>query len=482
MTGALPIRIGREPHFLKYIFFQVLIIFILLVYTCGDANAATNVASSASVTVSTENVATGQLGVRAVDGVADGWPGDYTKEWSTTGQLSGAWITLEWSGFQDINQIRLYDRPNLTDQVLSGTLIFSDGSSVPVGTLPNNGTALTVNFPTRSVTWVSFNIDSAGGQNIGLAEIEVYGTGPNSQTVTTLPATIITTSSATLNGSVNPNGVSTMAWFEWGTLPDLATHSSTAIQNVGSGTTSQLINAPLAALTPWRNYYYRVVASNSSVTTRGSIRSFPTGEYYVAVGDSITRGSGDDYVADDTSLDGRNTGGGFEPILNNLLTAAKGYPQTVLNEGVSGYTSADGRGILSTMVAIHPDARYFLVLYGTNDAAFSVPSGVGLEAGNPGYAGSFKDNMQQIISTIVSSGKTPLLAKIPYSLNTTLNVSIQDYNLVVDELVAANGIPVSPPDLYNYFTEHQQQYSDQIHPNGAGYQSIADLWFNAITI
>ena len=38
------------------------------------------------------------------------------------------------------------------------------------------GSAFTVDFPTKSVTWVSFQIDSAVGENIGLAEFEVYET------------------------------------------------------------------------------------------------------------------------------------------------------------------------------------------------------------------------------------------------------------------------------------------------------------------
>ncbi len=118
----------------------------------------------------------GQFASKAVDGIVDGYPGDSSKEWASDGELAGAWITLEWSTFQSITQIKLYDRPNLTDEVLSGRLLFSDGGSINVGALPNNGSAFTVDFPTKSVTWVSFQIDSAVGENIGLAEFEVYET------------------------------------------------------------------------------------------------------------------------------------------------------------------------------------------------------------------------------------------------------------------------------------------------------------------
>ena len=146
---------------------------VSVVVSNGEA-VRTNIAFLATVTASSQNSATGQLAVKAVDGVVDGYPGDSTREWASVGQLAGAWIDLEWSTFQSINRIRLYDRPNLTDQVLAGRLIFSDGSAISVGPLPNGSAALTVDFPTKSVTSVNFNIDQAVGQNIGLAEIEVF--------------------------------------------------------------------------------------------------------------------------------------------------------------------------------------------------------------------------------------------------------------------------------------------------------------------
>jgi hypothetical protein len=56
--------------------------------------------------------------------------------------------------------------------------------------------------------------------------------------------------------------------------------------------------------------------------------------YYVAIGDSITFGEGDDDPSDDISQDGRNSGGGYEPILNDRLTdMTGGVPHTIVNEG-----------------------------------------------------------------------------------------------------------------------------------------------------
>jgi lysophospholipase L1-like esterase len=226
-------------------------------------------------------------------------------------------------------------------------------------------------------------------------------------------------------------------------------------------------------------------------------KRFGVGDYYVAIGDSITFGTGDDINSDNISNDARNnsTGGGYTPILNNLLTMAKKYPHTILNEGMPGDRSRDGKNLINTVLAKHPKAKFFLVQYGTNDSHnLRVPSGAGLSPGNPGYAGSFKDNMQQIINAIVASSKTPILAKLPITFGSSSrskpfsdpdsaqrNLLVQEYNQVIDELNSANGIQTIPPDFYNYFRANPGQMSDNLHPNGVGYQGMAELWSNTLT-
>jgi hypothetical protein len=76
-----------------------------------------------------------------------------------------------------MSRVLLFDRPNLTDQVLAGRIVFSDGSAVPFGELPNDGkTGLEVRFKSRTVRWLRVEITqvSAGTQSAGLAEIAVF--------------------------------------------------------------------------------------------------------------------------------------------------------------------------------------------------------------------------------------------------------------------------------------------------------------------
>ena len=135
-----------------------------------------DLASHATASASSQNTSTDQTAAKAIDGVIDGYPGDYTKEWATVGGGSGSWLELTWPSPQTINDVVLYDRPNTSDQVTGGTLTFSDGSTVTVPALAHDGSATTVTFPAKTTTSVLFTVTSVSSstQNVGLAEIEVF--------------------------------------------------------------------------------------------------------------------------------------------------------------------------------------------------------------------------------------------------------------------------------------------------------------------
>jgi uncharacterized repeat protein (TIGR02543 family) len=163
-----------------------------------------NIAPLSTVTASSQNTATGQTAVKAVDGVIDGYPGDYTKEWATTGQGAGAFLNLAWSTPYSVNQVVLYDRPNTDDQITSATLAFSDGSSIAVGPLNNDGTATTYSFAARVVTGLRMTVAgvSSTTANVGLSEIQVFGT-PASGTQYTLTTGVTPSGAGSI--TVNPN-------------------------------------------------------------------------------------------------------------------------------------------------------------------------------------------------------------------------------------------------------------------------------------
>lgn len=94
--------------------------------------------------------------------------------------------------------------------------------------------------------------------------------------VSTSAATNAAATTVTLNGSVNPGGIATTAWFEWGTSNTLLTYAATSSQSLGSGTGAVAVTATLTGLNPSTTYYYRAVGQNSAGIQRGGILSLVT--------------------------------------------------------------------------------------------------------------------------------------------------------------------------------------------------------------
>ncbi len=97
-----------------------------------------------------------------------------------------------------------------------------------------------------------------------------------SPTVTTGNATSVTTNSATLNGTVNPNGTSTTYQFEYGTTTSDWSVSPSTPASAGSGTTAVAEKANLTGLKTSTDYFYRLVATANGVTTDGTTYFFQT--------------------------------------------------------------------------------------------------------------------------------------------------------------------------------------------------------------
>jgi hypothetical protein len=117
-----------------------------------------------------------QTGNKAVDGVIRGYPEEPCAEWASERELVGAWLRIDFSVPRTVERVVLYDRPNLDDQVLAAELRLSTGATVPVGDLRNDGqVGRSVVVAAAAVEWLEFRVTQAKGQNIGLAEIQVFG-------------------------------------------------------------------------------------------------------------------------------------------------------------------------------------------------------------------------------------------------------------------------------------------------------------------
>ena len=171
---------------------------------------------------------------------------------------------------------------------------------VGFGLTDSNGNYITQGLPATLTDGTNYNIqfDPTGAGNYVL---EWYDHKPDfsqanpvlvtlNQTTPLINATLAkppTTGAATnkrqtsgtmaiqLNGTVNPDGLSTAYSFEWG--PTTAYENTpTSSQSAGNGTSDVSVSADLSGLPLNRIYHYRIVSTNSIGTLRGSDMIFNT--------------------------------------------------------------------------------------------------------------------------------------------------------------------------------------------------------------
>jgi hypothetical protein len=91
--------------------------------------------------------------------------------------------------------------------------------------------------------------------------------------VTTDPASLIASFSARVNGSLDPHGLTTTVYFQYGTTTG---YGLTTAPHSHTGNTFQNITADVSGLTASTTYHFRTVATNSAGTTYGADRTFLT--------------------------------------------------------------------------------------------------------------------------------------------------------------------------------------------------------------
>ncbi len=205
--------------------------------------------------------------------------------------------------------------------------------------------------------------------------------------VVTGDATSITTSSATLTGSVNPNGRPTTWYFEYGRNTNYG--SKTATQNAGNGTSTASISAQISGLQPGATYHFRLVATSDAGTSRGSDRSF------VAVGaPTVTTNAASSVQASSARLNGRLTPNGQSTTWYFEYGTSTSYgTKTPTRNGGSGTNSA---AVSETITNLQAGTTYHFRLVASNssgtsvgnDQAFSTPGPPAVQTGGAQSVGS----------------------------------------------------------------------------------------------
>lgn len=211
--------------------------------------------------------------------------------------------------------------------------------------------------------------ESSGGFSTGQITSFTTGSPGSAPAVTTIAATSVGATGATLNGTVVANGLATDAWFEWGTDPTLAVHGTTGIQAIGSGTTSQLVEQPLSGLTTGTTYCYRIAASNGSGTSKGNIRCVIPGAAPTVTTLTVTG----------VGTTGATLNGSVDP--NGLATDAWFEWGTSPDLATFGTSSIQALGagtdvlpVMATLAGLSPGATYHYRVAASNSSGLATGS------------------------------------------------------------------------------------------------------------
>jgi len=187
---------------------------------------------------------------------------------------------------------------------------------------------------------------------------------------------------------------------------------------------------------------------------------------YLGLGDSITYG------------DGSSDGQGYAIRLQNLLGPHLGRAE-VRTWGRQGDSSAETAEVTTKTLGWFNPA-YTLILLGTNDWHEQSCQG------RPASACYTIDSLRSIVRDVKRTDSLPVLGTLP-PVNPALapdsrNRWIDDMNGLIKALGAQEQVAVADLNAeMKAAGSLSGLFADDVHPNDAGYQAIAQAWFKAIT-
>lgn len=225
----------------------------------------------------------------------------------------------------------------------SGSSDFQVTSSPSTNTVaPNDQVQLEVQFTPSGTGARSFSISvSNNDPDENPYDVTVAGTGQAvPAAATTNAASSVTETSATLNGTVDPEGVSTTVSFDYYATADGASSATTitADQSPLTGTGDQDASASVSGLLPDTEYTFEVIASNDGGTTRGGTQTFTTAAADLAITDGSSAGL--DLTADVSSGTNNNVVGIFELSASSAGASFDAVSITNDNPGVPDISAA----------------------------------------------------------------------------------------------------------------------------------------------
>ena len=184
---------------------------------------------------------------------------------------------------------------------------------------------------------------------------------PEKPTVVTAGATYATPN-ATLSATVNPHGVETKYFFEYG-ITEKYGKVSEPTGNAGSGTSAVAVYAPITELAPGTTYYYRIVASSAIGESFGGPVAFTT-----QPPPTVTTTAASGVQEEQATLNGTVNGNGLNTTYHFEYGETTSYGSSTSAVGVGSGSSSPSVPV----TGLKPGTTYHYQIVATSTAGTSV--------------------------------------------------------------------------------------------------------------
>ncbi|WP_211204022.1 leucine-rich repeat domain-containing protein [Chloroherpeton thalassium] len=194
---------------------------------------------------------------------------------------------------------------------------------------------------------------SESSENLVMVRINGEYITPSAPSLSDVASSDVDEASATLSGTVNPNGYYTTYQFEWGTTSGNYTSFSTET-TAGSGTGNIQVQAALSGLSNNTTFYYRLSASNENGTTTSTEKSFRTtaGSVLISVPDTAFRAALENHVYPNYSM--RDNGDGTMTVPDASMVS-----RLVINDyGIQSLTGIEAFSELEKLYCYNNELSY----------------------------------------------------------------------------------------------------------------------------
>ncbi len=249
----------------------------------------------------------------------------------------------------------------------------ADEASAPCSSAPGSGTSqVAVSAPISGLsagTTYHFRISATNSGGTSKGSEQTFQTLPEPPTVTTGEATPLSSSSATLNGKVDPNGGEVSeCTFEYGTS-SVSERSVPCSTLPGAGTKAVAVSAPIGGLSANTTYRFRIYATNAGGPSTGSEQTFKTQSSPTAV-----TGAASSVGQTTATLEGT-----VNPNGENVTGCTFEYGTKAANEASMPCSSLPGAGtslvtVSTTITGLSANTTYHFRITATNEGGPSTGS------------------------------------------------------------------------------------------------------------